>query len=284
VLTDADLAIGDGDHGTGMRRGFEAAHAALGANPPATIEDAFKAVGMAVISETGGAAGAIFGTLFRSGGKGPCRQGRARRRGLRDIPRKRAEAVLKRGGVTEGQKTIIDALAPGRRARRRADRWPTSRLRAAQGALDGVEATKGHDRHDRQGPFARRTQPRSSRSRRDLRLAHPRAMMQALATIEALIASTLAAEAPLGSNSDASQASAMALASSGPMTRAPMVMIWALFESRGRRPNRCHGSARRGCPAPCWPRCRRRCRCRSTGWRGHSFPSFTLATPAERSA
>ena len=29
VLTDADLAIGDGDHGTGMKRGFEAARAAL---------------------------------------------------------------------------------------------------------------------------------------------------------------------------------------------------------------------------------------------------------------
>ena len=44
------------------------------------------------------------------------------------------------------------------------------------------------------------------------------------------MASTLVAEDPLGSNDDASQVSTIALASSGPMTRAPMVMICALFD------------------------------------------------------
>ena len=49
-----------------------------------------------------------------------------------------------------------------------------------------------------------------------------------------LIASTLAADEPFGSNSDASHVSTMAFASSGPMTRAPMVMICALLDFAAR--------------------------------------------------
>ena len=45
-----------------------------------------------------------------------------------------------------------------------------------------------------------------------------------------LIASTFAADAPFGSNSEASHISTIALASSGPITRAPIVMICALLD------------------------------------------------------
>ena len=48
------------------------------------------------------------------------------------------------------------------------------------------------------------------------------------------MASTFAAEAPLGSNSEASHVSTIALASSGPITRAPMVMICALLDFAAR--------------------------------------------------
>ena len=144
VLTDADLAIGDGDHGTGMRRGFEAAQEALNANPPASVEDAFKAVGMAVLSQTGGAAGAIFGTLFRSGGKAFAGKDAVDGDAFAAFLESGLEAVLKRGGVTEGQKTIIDALAPAARAARAASgSLADMSAAAARGALDGVEATKG---------------------------------------------------------------------------------------------------------------------------------------------
>ena len=143
VLTDADLAIGDGDHGTGMKRGFEAARAALESSPTASIEDAFKAVGMAVLSETGGAAGAIFGTFFRAGGKALSGKELLDGAGFADLLESGLAAVLKRGGVTEGQKTIIDALAPAARAAR-ADSGSLegASAAAAQGALHGVEATK----------------------------------------------------------------------------------------------------------------------------------------------
>jgi len=144
VLTDADLAIGDGDHGIGMRRGFEAAREALATAPPETIDAAFKAVGGAILSATGGAAGAIFGTLFRSGSKAFAGRGAVDADGFAGFLEGGLEAVLKRGGVVEGQKTIIDAAAPAARAARAA---VAGGLRAtvaasAEAALAGVEATK----------------------------------------------------------------------------------------------------------------------------------------------
>src|SRR5690349_7925145 len=109
VLTDADLAIGDGDHGIGMRRGFEGALESLDATPPDSIENALKAVGTAILSKTGGAAGAIFGTLFRAGSKPLAGRDRLDGEGFAAFLETGLEAVLKRGGVTEGQKTMIDA-------------------------------------------------------------------------------------------------------------------------------------------------------------------------------
>lgn len=142
VLTDADLAIGDGDHGAGMRRGFEATLVALETSPE-TVEAAFKATGSAVLAATGGAAGAIFGTLFRNGSKALAGMDVVDGPAFAAFLETGLEAVLKRGGVVEGQKTIIDALAPAARAARAAGApLPAVAAAAAKGALDGVEATK----------------------------------------------------------------------------------------------------------------------------------------------
>lgn len=144
VLTDADLAIGDGDHGIGMRRGFEAALEGLEATPPDTIENALKAVGTAIMSKTGGAAGAIFGTLFRAGSKPLAGTDALDGEGFAAFLDAGLEAVLKRGGVTEGQKTMIDAIAPAARAARaNAGAGLASAVAAATTAsLEGVEATR----------------------------------------------------------------------------------------------------------------------------------------------
>jgi len=144
VLTDADLAIGDGDHGIGMRRGFESALEALKAGEPESVDAVFKATGMAILSNTGGAAGAVFGTLFRSGAKG-FSGGVVDGESFPAFLEEGLAAVLKRGGVTEGQKTMVDALAPAARAARAASGsgLKAASAAAASAALEGVEATKG---------------------------------------------------------------------------------------------------------------------------------------------
>jgi dihydroxyacetone kinase-like protein len=69
VLTQADQAIGDGDHGIGMARGFEAVEKALSNREFASIRELLHTTGMALLTNIGGAAGAVFGTLFRGGSR-----------------------------------------------------------------------------------------------------------------------------------------------------------------------------------------------------------------------
>lgn len=141
VLTDADLAVGDGDHGIGMRRGFEAVLATLEA-PTAGIDGAFRAAGMAIMANTGGAAGAIFGTVFTSGAKAFAGASEIDADGVRRFLAAAQEAVAKRGGVVEGQKTMLDALAHAARAAEGQDSLSDCLAAAADGAQAGVEATK----------------------------------------------------------------------------------------------------------------------------------------------
>jgi len=112
ILTDADRALGDGDHGLGMKRGMEAAKEKLDGADFATPGKAFVAVGTAMMSSMGGASGAVFGTLFRSGGKA---MGDSVTLGGEECAaffRDGTEAVMQRGGAKPGDKTMIDALVP----------------------------------------------------------------------------------------------------------------------------------------------------------------------------
>jgi dihydroxyacetone kinase-like protein len=145
ILTDADLAIGDGDHGIGMQRGFEGTLEIFDDTPPETIEAAFKCMGTAILSKTGGAAGAIFGTLFGAGSKTMAGKEALGGAEVAAFLESGLEAVLKRGGVTEGQKTIIDGLAPAARAARAMESGDVAAVLAAasEAAVAGVEATKG---------------------------------------------------------------------------------------------------------------------------------------------
>ena len=66
LLTEADK-MGDGDHGVGMARGFEAVADELEQTDAATPDAILRSTGTILMSSVGGAAGAVFGTLFRDG-------------------------------------------------------------------------------------------------------------------------------------------------------------------------------------------------------------------------
>jgi dihydroxyacetone kinase-like protein len=118
-LTDADRRLGDGDHGLGMQRGMGAAKEKLAAGGIATPGQAFTAVGTAMMTSMGGASGAVFGTLFRNGGKavaGDTFDAGA----LATFLRAGLDGVVARGGAKPGDKTMVDALAPAAEAARAA--------------------------------------------------------------------------------------------------------------------------------------------------------------------
>ena len=112
LLTDADRALGDGDHGLGMKRGMEAVIEKLEEGEFESPEKVFGAMGMAMMSSMGGASGAIFGTVFRSGGKALAGREELDAQGLSDLLNAAVEGVMKRGGAKPGDKTMVDALHP----------------------------------------------------------------------------------------------------------------------------------------------------------------------------
>src|SRR5258708_5740604 len=68
-LTDLDRAIGDGDHGINMRRGFEAVLAELEQLSAKNLGESLRGVGTTLVMKVGGASGPLYGTLFMSFGK-----------------------------------------------------------------------------------------------------------------------------------------------------------------------------------------------------------------------
>lgn len=144
MLTQVDQAIGDGDHGIGMRRGFSAVEEAMAATDPVSVAVLFKATGTAIMAKAGGAAGAIFGTMFRSGSTAFDDRAVLDAEGFAAFLGRGLEGVEKRGAAKPGQKTMIDALAPAAAAAEAAIARGLVEVvkEATDAAKGGVEATK----------------------------------------------------------------------------------------------------------------------------------------------
>jgi dihydroxyacetone kinase-like protein len=109
-LTALDSAIGDGDHGLNMKRGFEAVLVDKAKILALPLPDACKAIGMALIMKVGGASGPLYGTLFMTLAKElPASPGVAdAARALKAS----VEAIKARGKSDLGAKTMLDVLSP----------------------------------------------------------------------------------------------------------------------------------------------------------------------------
>lgn len=63
-LTEIDEAIGDGDHGFGVKRGFSAVKTLLENRDWHSVRELLHAVSVELVKSMGGASGVIFGTMF----------------------------------------------------------------------------------------------------------------------------------------------------------------------------------------------------------------------------
>lgn len=109
-LTALDQAIGDGDHGLNMKRGFEAVRAETATLAEKPLPEALKAIGTKLVMTVGGASGPLFGTLFMTLGKElPAEPGRA---DFSAALAKATDAAAARGKSQAGQKTMLDVLYP----------------------------------------------------------------------------------------------------------------------------------------------------------------------------
>ena len=109
-LTGLDQAIGDGDHGLNMKRGFEAVLATLPGLADKALPEMLKSIGMTLVMKVGGASGPLVGTFFMELGKAlPEQPTRAEFVAAADMA---INAVKARGRSEAGQKTLLDVLVP----------------------------------------------------------------------------------------------------------------------------------------------------------------------------
>ena len=145
-LTQLDAAIGDGDHGINMVRGFDAVEQALaGQGGDSLPGQLLITCGKTLVATVGGASGPLWGSALRAAGRslGDAAEIDAAR--LADAVDAALAAVKDLGAAEVGDKTIVDALEPAAAALRNAAGGgdPLSRAvdAAAAAAEDGARAT-----------------------------------------------------------------------------------------------------------------------------------------------
>jgi dihydroxyacetone kinase-like protein len=111
-LTELDAAIGDGDHGTNLDRGFASVIRVLDTAAPRTPGTVLSLTGTTLISKVGGAAGPLYGSAFRRAGNALSDAPEVDLAGLAGALDAALAAIRKLGAARDGDKTMVDALAP----------------------------------------------------------------------------------------------------------------------------------------------------------------------------
>ena len=138
-LVDLDRAIGDGDHGENMDRGFKAAVEALGQAEPASVAEVLKTVAKTLMSTVGGAAGPLYGTAFLRASKA-AGDGELDAAGVAAIIEGALGGIQARGKATTGEKTMVDAWTPALDAARAAAESGADAVATLQAAATAAEA------------------------------------------------------------------------------------------------------------------------------------------------
>jgi phosphoenolpyruvate---glycerone phosphotransferase subunit DhaL len=144
-LVRLDTAIGDGDHGTNMDRGMRKALEKVDGTAGEDIGALLKAVGMALVSSVGGAAGPLYGTLFLQMGTASAGREELDLAGWTAMLEAGVNGVQARGKAEPGDKTMVDALVPALEALRSAAHdgsgLAEALRRSADAAEEGMRAT-----------------------------------------------------------------------------------------------------------------------------------------------
>lgn len=145
-LTELDNAIGDGDHGINMARGFGEVNKKRDTLLKMEAGDMIKNLGMILVATVGGASGPLYGTAFMKAG--------IYLKGKEDITfddflealQCAIEGVMARGKAVEGEKTMLDAMMPAKRAMEKEWKLTGDEKKSVEAGLDaakaGVEFTK----------------------------------------------------------------------------------------------------------------------------------------------
>lgn len=145
-LSELDAAIGDGDHGLNMSKGFKAVIKKNEELPDDDLGNILKSSGMALVSNVGGASGPLYGTAFMKAGMILLNKSTMNINDFIEMLQVALDGIKMRGKATEGEKTMIDALSPAIEAGKKAiDEEKNAReilILIRDAAKEGMEYTK----------------------------------------------------------------------------------------------------------------------------------------------
>ncbi|MBO0684291.1 MAG: dihydroxyacetone kinase subunit L [Candidatus Dormibacteraeota bacterium] len=138
-LTRLDAAIGDGDHGTNMDRGFRAVQERVLTQDSYDLPTLLRQTGMTLIGTVGGAAGPLYGTAFMRMSQSAAGQEGLTLEQLAEALGAALEGVQQRGKAEPGEKTMVDALVPAVKALRESAAGGADAATALRGAAEAAE-------------------------------------------------------------------------------------------------------------------------------------------------
>ncbi|MEY0876040.1 dihydroxyacetone kinase subunit DhaL [Providencia manganoxydans] len=142
-LTELDTAIGDGDHGLNMNRGFQKVAEKLPSVEDKDIATLLKTTGMTLLSSVGGASGPLFGTFFIKAAQSAAGKEVLSVADLAELIKAGTEGVVSRGKAEPNDKTMCDVWWPVSTALENATSQPLNEAisAAVEAAKQGVEST-----------------------------------------------------------------------------------------------------------------------------------------------
>lgn len=111
-ITSLDAATGDGDHWTNINGGFLKLVEIADQLEKLTISDMLKKIGMTLMSAVGGSSGVLYGSAYLGAAKATKDVETIDLKTLCDMYQAMLDAIMQRGNVQPGQKTMVDAIYP----------------------------------------------------------------------------------------------------------------------------------------------------------------------------
>ena len=138
LLTDLDRAIGDGDHGVNMLRGFKAVDEKISGD---TLSEVLKSTGMTLMSSVGGASGPLYGFSFVK--MASLNYDEINQDNLKEYIDEFKNAVATRGKVSGGENTMYDVLQKTSEYLKNNQSISKEQLQQFADDTKDLEATKG---------------------------------------------------------------------------------------------------------------------------------------------
>ena len=141
-LSEIDGATGDGDHGVNMNKGFLMAKERL--MEDMSFTESMKTISRTLVMDIGGSMGPIYGTMFSRLSKATKKEERITREVFLKALQDALLGLQELAGAKEGDKTLIDTLAPATRAFEEAVKEGSSFAQCLQALCDGAQEGKEH--------------------------------------------------------------------------------------------------------------------------------------------